>query len=252
MTPTFQSDCGRVTLYHADSMEVLPALAPESVDAIITDPPYSSGGFTRGDRNQKPSAKYQDNGVARKHAEFSGDNRDTRSWLAWCDLWLRQCRRIAKPGAYCQVFSDWRQLPTLTDALQTAGFIWRGIIAWDKTASSRAPHKGYFRHQCEYVAWGTNGPCNKATHAGPFPGCHTHRIKPAEKRHMCGKPVDLLAALAQPIPPSGTILDPFAGSGTMGVAAIKSGRRYIGIETDAHHYETAETWIRETLAAHPA
>jgi hypothetical protein len=51
-------------------------------------------------------------------------------------------------------FTDWRQLPMLTDVLQAGGFVWRGVMPWDKTESSRAPHTGYFRHQCEYVVWG--------------------------------------------------------------------------------------------------
>jgi hypothetical protein len=41
----------------------------------------------------------------------------------------------------------------LTDVMQAGGFVWRGVIPWDKTESSRAPHTGYFRHQCEYIVY---------------------------------------------------------------------------------------------------
>jgi len=44
-------------------------------------------------------------------------------------------------------------------------------VAWDKGRGSRAPHKGYFRHQCEYVVWGTKGAAIQLEHDGPFDGC---------------------------------------------------------------------------------
>lgn len=80
---------------------------------------------------------------------FSGDNRDQRSWCFWMTQWLALCQVRVKPGGYVMIFTDGRQLPMLTDAFQAGGFIWRGVIPWDKTESARAPHTGYFRHQCE-------------------------------------------------------------------------------------------------------
>lgn len=53
------------------------------------------------------------------------------------------------------MFIDWRQLPAATDALQWAGWIWRGTAVWDK-GNSR-PQKGRFRQQAEYIVWGSNG-----------------------------------------------------------------------------------------------
>lgn len=87
-------------------------------------------------------------------------------------MWLQEARRILRPGARVMVFTDWRQLPLTTDALQCAGFLWRGVIAWDKGGAARAPHTGYFRHQCEYIVWGSLGPLDRAAgQGGPFPGC---------------------------------------------------------------------------------
>lgn len=53
------------------------------------------------------------------------------------------------------VFIDWRQLPSLTDALQWAGWIWRGVAVWDK--QNCRPQKGRFKQQSEYIVWGSNG-----------------------------------------------------------------------------------------------
>ena len=69
------------------------------------------------------------------------------------------------------------QMPTVSAALQMGGLIWRGIITWNKGLEARAPHKGYFRHQCEYIIWGTNGKCPKAKQAGPYPGCFDFSVK---------------------------------------------------------------------------
>ena len=67
--------------------------------------------------------------------------------------------------------TDWRQLPLICNLIQVGGYIWRGIIAWNKGPAARAPHKGYFRHQCEYIVWGTKEKALKITHDGPLSGC---------------------------------------------------------------------------------
>ena len=75
------------------------------------------------------------------------------AFLVWCSLWLAECLRVAKPGAPIAVFSDWRQLATMIDAIQCGGFVFRGVMPWDKTEAVR-PRMGGFRSQCEYVVWG--------------------------------------------------------------------------------------------------
>lgn len=237
------------TLHHGDCLDVLRTLPDGSVDAVITDPPYSSGGLFRGDRAATPADKYQTGGTQISYPTFAGDNRDQRSWLAWCTLWLSESRRVLRPGGYCLTFSDWRQLPTTTDALQAAGFIWRGIVVWDKTPSARAPHTGYFRHQCEYIAWGSNGPLGTAHGRGPFPGCITTPIRPAEKQHVTAKPVALLEHLVRCCAPGGVILDPFAGSGTTGVAAVQAGYGFIGIEQSAEYVAIARARLEAAQEA---
>ena len=70
--------------------------------------------------------------------------------------WLYDARKACKKGAPICLFIDWRQYPSITDALQWAGWIWRGTAVWDK-GNSR-PQKGRFRQQAEYIVWGSNGP----------------------------------------------------------------------------------------------
>lgn len=236
----------RWDIQHGDALALLAQIPSQSVDAVVTDPPYSSGGLHRSDRMGAPRDKYQSGGAQVVYPTFSGDNRDQRSYAHWCALWIGECQRIVRAGGYMLIFTDWRQLPITTDSLQAGGFIWRGIIAWDKTEAARAPHTGYFRHQCEYIVWGSNGHLPKADGHGPFPGCYRTPIRPAEKQHLTAKPLDLMRQLIQCIPSGGTILDPFAGSGSTGVAAVQTGHSFIGIEREASYVDIARSRLAAT------
>lgn len=218
-----------------DALAVLARLPSASVDAVITDPPYSSGGFTRGDRMAKPSTKYV---KSTTFADFTGDNRDQRAYLAWCALWLSEALRVAKPGAPIAVFSDWRQLPTTTDALQAGGWVWRGLAVWDKTEGVR-PRLGGFRAQAEFIAWGSAGAFEARDDVGALPGVFRVPVRQADRHHLTGKPTELMRQLVRVCPVGGLVLDPFAGSGTTAVAAVLEGRRCLGVELAAGNVEIA-------------
>lgn len=235
-------------IVNAEALPTLIGMSDNSVDAVITDPPYSSGGFTRDDKAKDPGTKYVQGGYQGRHPTFSGDSRDQRSYMAWCTLWIAECVRVLKPGGYFMAFTDWRQLPITTDAVQAGGVFWRGLVAWDKGRGARAPHKGYFKHQCEYIVWGTKGPAVQLTHDGPFDGCLQATVRQDDKHHMTGKPTALMRELVRPVVPGGLILDPFAGSGTTGVAAVLSGRRFIGIEREHTYAEISRTRLAQAEA----
>lgn len=228
-------------IHHGDALRVLPTLPAGSVDAVITDPPYSSGGAFRSDRTQTVHAKYVSSYSLAGHqlAGFSGDNRDQRGYLAWSTMWLSECLRLLTPGGVCAVFTDWRQLPTTSDALQAAGLVWRGIVVWAKPNGRRV--QGRWANTCEYLVWGTNGPRPLDALPGALVGHYVYSIPAAKDRHHpTEKPLDLMRQLVQIVPPGGTILDPFAGSGTTGVAALAEGRGFIGIELSDHYHRIAE------------
>jgi len=113
------------------------------------------------------------------------------------------------------------------------------INKWNKGTGSSAPHKGYFRHQCEYIVWGTKGKCPRAQHAGPYPGCFDFPVKQSDKFHLTGKPTLLMEELVKIVPEGCVILDPFAGSGTTCVAALKNNRQFIGFEKTQVYYDVA-------------
>lgn len=225
------------TLIHGNATNILSTLSASSVDALITDPPYSSGGLHAGAREADPVAKY---GLYRPFGGFDGDSKDQRSWTRWCAEWLSLSYQALKPGSPIAVFTDWRQLPALTDAVQMADFVWRGIAVWDKTPSCR-PQRGRPRNQCEYVVWGSKGAMPLDRAAPTIDGVHREILQKSDKHHLTGKPVALMRWLCQLCEPSGLILDPFAGSGTTGVAAVLDGFRFLGVERDAHYHQLATT-----------
>ncbi len=227
-----------------NALAVLAELPDACVDAILTDPPYSYGGMFRGDRTQNVKTKYVKSGSESGSIdlpEFSGDSRDQRSFSYWCALWMAEAMRAATQGAVLAAFTDWRQLPTMTDAIQCGGWIWRGVVPWVKHAYR--PTMNRFSSQCEYVVWGTNGA--RALEGGPpLPGFYEGN-PPRDREHITQKPIDVMRALCRIAPPQGVVLDPFAGSGTTAVAAVLEGRRAICCEIVAEHAEIS----RRRLAA---
>lgn len=229
-------------LYNGDALAVLADIPDDCVDAVLTDPPYSSGGASLSAKQADPASKYQTSGTKRYYPPMLGDAKDQRSWIMWCSLWLGQCLRIAQDGAPIMVFTDWRQLPAITDALQGAGWRWLGIIPWDKR--SARPQMGRFRQQCEFVVYGSKGRL-AASSRSCLPGLYSYPVIAAQKNHLTSKPVTLIHDLLAITRPQCTVLDPFMGGGSVGVACVETGRKYIGIELSEEYFSIS----RDRIAA---
>jgi len=241
----FYSD-DRVDLYGGDSLAVLASLPTGEIDAVVSDPPYSSGGMVRGDRSGGTISKYVTSQNTQRDTltEFTGDNRDQRAYAYWSALWMGEALRATKPGGILIAFTDWRQLPATTDAIQAGGWIWRGIVPWVKP--SFRPQSGRFGAQCEYVVWGSAGPMETdytlPSHRGFF-----QANSPRSREHITQKPLDVMRSLVKIAPEGGAVLDPFMGSGTTGVAAVLEGRKFIGVEMTEHYAEVARQRITTSI-----
>ena len=230
-------------LHHGDLFDVVPTLAPGSFDALIVDLPYSSGGLHIGTKQQSTWRKYQGSGVQLRRQDFDGDSRDQLSFQAWATDVLRAGYRVLKRSAVFAAFSDWRQIGPLAIAAQCAGFVLRGIAVWDKTEAAR-PSPGRFRNQCEFILWGSKGELPADRGVPILPGVLRSVVRANDKHHLTGKPTAVMRWLAQFVAPGGRILDPCAGSGTTGVAALLEGRHFVGIEQDAHYAHVAAARLR--------
>jgi DNA modification methylase len=244
-----------IKLMHGDCLDLMADIPDGSVDAVVTDPPYCSGGQFRSETARPSSEKYRGwshtpestHKPSALYSAFGGDNKDGRVFLAWSKAWMAEAFRVAVDGAYIAITTDWRQLPAITDMMQFAGWTWRGIVVWDKKLGR--PVKGRFRNHIEYVIWGSKGAFVGTEEVYPHslysevPPNHRDRI------HVTEKTVGLIRHMLTVMAPGVTVLDPFMGSGTTGVACLELGNKFIGIEQDPAHYQIAQERIRKAQEA---
>lgn len=227
MNPTWISDCGRVQLYLGDCREILPTLG--KVDAVVTDPPYGTealgGGYGR----------RQNWDIGDGCGRVIANDRD----LAVCGEGLTASASLITDGWMLAFFSP-RKTPEFVQAVKSLN--WFGHIAWDKAQ----PGLGYSIRYChEDVAAFRIGEPERPKR----PIMSVQRYSTVGEIHPHEKPVALMQSLASwACPERGTTLDPFMGSGTTGVACIRTGRRFIGIEIEPRYFEIAKERIQRELA----
>lgn len=236
----------RWQILHGDTLKLVKSFKPGIFDAVITDPPYASGGSRQTDKNRTTNQKYSNMRGENALPEFDGDNKDQRSWTHWMAEWLGDVRKASKQGAPICLFIDWRQYPSITDALQWAGWIWRGTAVWDK--GNCRPQKGRFRQQTEYIIWGSNGsmPVNRPVSC--LPGVFRYG-NPQNRIHVTEKPLQLMKDVIHICESGGLILDPFAGAGTTILAAVEEGYQAVGIEVTDAYFKLGTDRVRFALEA---
>ena len=234
------------TILHGDTLSIIRNFQPGVFDAVITDPPYASGGSKPNEKNRTTNQKYSSMSKENALPDFDGDQKDQRSWTNWMAQWLSDARKACKPGAPICLFIDWRQYPSITDAMQWAGWIWRGVAVWDKLTCR--PQKGRFRQQSEYIVWGSNGPMPVNRPVGCLPGVFRY-ANPQNRIHVTEKPLQLMRDIVKICEPGGRILDPFARSGTTVLAAVREGYEAVGIELNDAYFKQGSDRVRFALEA---
>ncbi|MEU2231246.1 DNA-methyltransferase [Streptomyces vietnamensis] len=235
------------SLHHGDALSVLSTLPDGCADSVITDPPYNSGGRTAQERTSRSARqKYVSADAQHTLPDFTGENMDQRSYTLWLTQIMTEAHRATKTGGTALLFTDWRQLPATTDALQAAGWLWLGVLTWHKPQAR--PQKGKFRQDCEFIVWGAKGRVNAAANPVYLPGLYSaSQPSGKDRKHITQKPVSVMRELVKIAPPGGTVLDFCAGSGSTGVAALLEGRQFIGIEKTEEYASVATERLSETL-----
>lgn len=247
-----------VQLHLGDCLDVLKGMPAECVDAVVTDPPYSSGALHIGGRQKGTNEKYTSPSMGwwsageQGYPAYCGDNCDQMTWILFARSWLMECYRASREGAHLYLFSDWRQLGAAITAMQMGFWQYRGVVVWNKGNTARAPLAGLWRHGAEFLLWGAKGKPWSVTGGKWLKGvAPVHNVlsesNVRNKEHVTQKPTTLAKkVLAVCCPEGATVLDPFMGSGTTGVACVQTGRRFIGCEIDEGYYKIARKRIAAT------
>ena len=216
------------TLHNGDCLEGLQELQPESVDMIITDPPYSTPVVTA---------------FGRKKVKNLGD-------LSLQEYYFRSLKtefeRILKPDGRVFIFCDDKYYPILFGVF----YEWQSqsLIVWDK---GKIGMGNPIRKQHELIAYcnRTEYEYNRTEGITHYPSILKYKPVPTSERvHGAQKPVELVRDLILGFSNSGdVILDCFMGSGTSGVASKITGRSFIGYEINAEFYSIAEKRISEAV-----
>ncbi|QKM57685.1 DNA methyltransferase [Burkholderia glumae] len=207
-------------LFRGDCLVALPQLARESVDCVITDPPYLVNFRDRSGRS------------------IANDVTDE-----WLDPAFAEIYRVLKRDTVCVSFYGWNKVDRFFQAWKRAGFRVCGHLIFTKTYGSKSGMVKY-QHEAAYVLGKgrPEAPANPIADVQPFP--YT-----GNRHHPTEKPVAALRTLiAAFTKPGDTVLDPFAGSGSTCVAARELGRRYIGIELDETYFAAAKARLSAPLA----
>ncbi|MGC3983105.1 MAG: DNA methyltransferase [Steroidobacteraceae bacterium] len=198
-------------IIEGDCVSVLQTLPSESIDLVVTDPPYG--------------VNYRDS----SGRSIANDDCLGNILGSFTDVY-----RVLKPNTFCISFYGWNRIDEFFSAWKQAGLRPVGHIVWHKDYASRT---GFMeaRHEQAYVL--VKG--HPSRPAQPIPDVQSweysgNRLHPTEKAVSVLTPI--IKAFSQP---GDIVLDPFSGSGSTSVAAALSGRRYLGIELESKYCELA-------------
>ena len=222
----------------SDYREFLQSLGKNSVDLVLTDPPYAV--------SRKTGFSSVKNGVQRFAVSMDFGEWDHQQ----IDLaaFASETYRVLRRGGTAIVWYDFWKISSLYDALADAGFKMLRLIVWNKTnpvpLNSKCIYLSNSREMAVVGVKGGSPTFNSAYDSGdysyPIPRHGGKRIHPTQK------PLDLFRELVRKHSNSGDlVIDPFLGSGTTAVAAIEEGRAFAGCDIDESYILAAKSRMRQ-------
>lgn len=235
MTPLYQTGNEEFTLFHGDTMELIGNIG-KKVDMIFADPPYFLS--KKGTRQINGTWKSFDKGDWDRATTQDNINTFNKKWLSACRNVLKENGTIFVTGTYHNIFS-------VATCMVELGYKILNIIVWQKADAKPTLSRNYFNFTTEYIVWARknenvphffncalmeqlNGG-TRMTDVWRIPFLSSWEMKCG--KHPTQKPLRLLYRIILSSTHTGdTILDPFAGSCTTGIAANLLGRKFIGID----------------------
>lgn len=217
-------------LLSGDALELMKNIPDDSVDLVATDPPYKTtrrgsyggtGGILKEDLNMQGKV-FQHNDI-----EISD--------------WIGQVYRVLKDMGHCYIMTNNVNLYEYLTEIQRAGFNIFKILIWKK---DNCITNMYYMDNHEYIIFCRKGKAKKINNCGTKSVLEV--ANPKNKKHPTEKPVELMEILIEnSSEQGGTVLDPFMGSGSTGVACVNTNRNFIGMELDAGYFEIAKKRVEE-------
>lgn len=243
-TNHFERINDKVLIANGDCELLMSCLHSNSVDLILTDPPYNLGKFMQ--RRNTNLAKMRDN-----HFAFSGwDDLEYEDWIDKMDKFFEHSASLLRVGGSMILFMSIIKVENLIKIAQKHGFYYKTTGIWHKTNPMPRNMNLHFVNSTE--AWiyfvykkatGTFNNQGKLYHDFVETGLTTSSEKKFGK-HPTQKPVGLMAHFVQLLSnPNDLILDPFMGSGSSGVASNLLNRSFIGIELNEDYYNLSKNRI---------
>ena len=207
-------------IYCGDCLEILPKISDKSVDLVLTDPPYGTGG--------------RDGSTHLVDENISGNRMSVDSYVWMVKQYSSGLHRLSMNDSHCYIFSDWRRYKDIQIGCENSHWELRSLIVWDKGNGMGE----YWRSSHEFILFLTKTKPRKLNQGGCYNVLRYPSVK--TKQHPAQKPIDLIIFMTETSSRSdGLVLDPFLGSGTTAVAAKRLGRRYIGIEINPDYCKIA-------------
>lgn len=212
-------------IYNEDCLEGMKRLADNSVDMIATDPPYCVGASS--------------NGVKSSFA-------DLNLMRPFWDQCFAEYRRSLKSGGHVYLCTDWRTYPFLYP-LMIKYLVVRNLIVWNYGWMKAG---NFYRHMHELIIFGTKGESRREFSCKESDVWQVRCVNYTKDRnHPAEKPVELMERMIKnSSTKGGIVLDSFMGSGSTGVAAINTGRKFIGFELEEKFYKIAQERITKAIA----
>jgi DNA modification methylase len=237
-------------IIEGDCIEEMKKMLDNSVDAIVTDPPYSISNeviITRG-RNKM---KFKGKDISHNFGEWDKFKSKEDFWK-FTYSWLDECSRILKEGRIIVIFFDRDKINFISKYLQEKGFKCKGYFAYIKSNPVPQARKVKWMNGWEMAGlWQKpNGKLVYNYQLGQHKDYVIHSICSGKERtkHPTQKPLAVIKPFIEYwTNERETILDPFAGSGTTGVACLQTGRNFILIEKELEYIEIIKARLKPFL-----
>lgn len=220
-----------IKLYLGDSKEVLKKLEANSIDTVITDPPYNISRKTN----------------FHTMKGHRGTSMDYGEWDKKADIlsWINQLPRILKQGGNIVIFNCWENLGEIAKIMRENNIEPKRCLVLNKSNPAPFNRDRLFVNDVEFAIWGVYGKKWVFNREEKLEKCILNTTVQSKKFHPTMKDIKVIEKLVRILSNEGdTILDPFMGSGTTGMVCKKTGRKFIGIELEEEYIKIAMVRIK--------